>query len=115
MTEIKVGDILYKEEWHRNEPATIKEVKVAKVGRTFFYLEGYLERYQVRKEDLTHENKVYSQANFTLYRTKEEIEQKNLRRDLWADIRQKVSSTYNSEQFALEEIQQIANILRVKL
>lgn len=113
MTNIKIGDIFYIEEFFRNQRTNIKEVKVCKVGKKYFYLEGHLERYPVRKEDLMHVNKNYSQSNFKLYRTIEEIEQKDLRRDLWFSIRQKIGSSYNSEQFTLEEIQQIANILKL--
>ena len=68
-----VGQVLYREKSTRNEPSEIDEVTVGKVGKKYFYLTGWEEKYPVDKETLEYTDKNYSQRNFQLYRDKQEI------------------------------------------
>ena len=68
-----VGQVLYREKSTRNEPSEIVEVTVGKVGKKYFYLTGWEEKYPVDKETLEYTDKNYSQHNFQLYRDKQEI------------------------------------------
>lgn len=70
---IFVGQVLYREKSIRNEPSEIVEVTVGKVGKKYFYLNGWEEQYPVDKETLQYTDKNYSQSNFQLYRDKQEI------------------------------------------
>jgi hypothetical protein len=68
-----VGQVLYREKSNRNAPSEIVEVTVGKVGKKYFYLSGWEERYPIDKETLQYTDKNYSQSNFQLYRDKQEI------------------------------------------
>jgi len=63
-----VGQVLYREKSYRDAPSDIVEVTVGKVGKKYFYLTGWEERYPVDKETLQYIDKNYSQSNFQLYR-----------------------------------------------
>lgn len=65
--KITVGQILYR--WQYGK---IQEYEVERVGRKYFYCKNE-ERYPIEKETLEYKNKEYSNANFQLYLTKQEI------------------------------------------
>ena len=66
--KIEVGQTLYKVDKN-----TINEVVVEKVGTKYFYLAGYLGRYPINKDTIEYMDKEYTQDNFRLYRSKQEI------------------------------------------
>jgi hypothetical protein len=68
-----VGQVLYREKFNRNAPSEIIEVTVGKVGKKYFYLTGWEQRYPIDKETLQYTDKNYNQSNFQLYRDKQEI------------------------------------------
>lgn len=73
--KLKVGQVLYKPVYSRNVPPTIKEVTITKIGRTYLYIDN--NNTPIVIHNLTHENKIYNQYNFTLYESEQEI------LDLW--------------------------------
>jgi hypothetical protein len=70
---IVVGQTLYQEIFNRNAHNTIEEVVVGKVGKKYFYLTGWKERYPIDKKTLEYRSKEYTQSNFQLYRSKQDI------------------------------------------
>src|SRR3990167_9013465 len=70
---IVAGRVLFRHKYKKNSPPEIEEVVVSKVGKKYFYLKGWEERYPIGKENLLYQSKEYSQNNFQLYRTRQEI------------------------------------------
>lgn len=69
---IAVGDFLYREKYHKGMPPTIVRYTVNKVGSKYLYLEN-MDRYPINKVNLKYKSKEFSQDNFQLYRSEEEI------------------------------------------
>ena len=108
---IYVGQTLYREIEKRNSPVIIQEVTVGKIGKKYFYLNGFgLEKYPVDKETLRYTDKTYTQNNFILYRTKEEIDEKNEKIRL-TNILSKHFDRGNKSTHSLKELQKVVEIL----
>lgn len=109
MEEIKVGQTLYRV---RNN--TIESVKVKKVGRKYFYLEtGWSKDYPVDKQTLKYEDKTYSHNNFQLYKSPQEIQNKQERDNLLDELRDYFSWSGNYKNLSLEQLRQITQIIQL--
>ena len=106
-----VGQVLFKEIQRRGDPSEIVEVTVGKIGRKYFYLKGHDERYPVDKETLLHTNKDYSQCNFKLYRSKQEILDKREKKRLVDVLRNHFHWSGNSDANTLEQLQKVVEVL----
>jgi hypothetical protein len=111
--KITVGQVLYKENTFKGE-ITIDEVTVAKVGKKYLYLEGYLGRFPVDIETLEHINKEFSQSNFQLYTDKQQVLDKIERNALWSKVGRYLYGRDNFKEVSLEQLRQIAEILKIK-
>ena len=104
-----VGQVLFREVSSRYTDWHITEHKVTKIGKKYFECEGLRDKITIAT--LMHENKVYSQSNYQMYRTKQEILDKNELNKLYNNI-QKTFSHYNhNKNFTLEQLRQVADIV----
>jgi len=110
---IEIGQILYREIGRRNQPYEIKEVKVEKIGKKYFYLEGFDSRYPIDKLTLEYKDKVYS-GGFQLYRDKQDILDKNEKQKLLSKLQQYFSWTNSlASKSTLDQLRQVVNILNL--
>jgi hypothetical protein len=106
-----VGQVLYREHSHRNTPTEIEEVVVSKIGKKYFYLTGWEERYPINKESLKYDDKIYSQNSFQLYRDKQEILDRK-EKSKWLDALQKhFNWSGNGSRNTLEQLREAAKVL----
>lgn len=108
-----VGQILYLERSNRNAPSEIEEVTVQRIGKKYFYLNGWEERYPIGKENLLYESKEYSQHNFQLYRTKQEILDRKERANLISKLKAHFDWHGNSSKNTLEQLRSAVDVLCV--
>jgi hypothetical protein len=109
---IEVGQILYREVFKRNQPTEIEDVTVERIGKKYFYLEGnWSEKYPFDKETLQYSDKVYSQSNIQLYRTKQEILDRREFYELQIILRKHFDWSVNSNKNTLDQLRQVAEIL----
>jgi hypothetical protein len=106
-----VGQVLYREKSRRNEPSEIVEVTVGKVGKKYFYLTGWEERYPINKETLKHEDKNYSQSNFQLHRDKQEILDRKEKSSLLDKLQKHFNWSGNGSRNTLEQLRQAVEVL----
>jgi len=112
MEQIKVGDTLYREMFNRQGPnGEINECRVNKIGNKYLYTDNG-GRYPINKTTLKYEDKEYSQRNFQLYRTKEEIKLKQKYNKLYSTI-QNYFDRYTTRKATLEQLIEIAKILEI--
>ena len=73
--EIKVGTVVYKRKKKPNGvySGEIQEGVVTKIGRKYFYAEFKPHDWAIDKSTMLYENKEYSQNNFKVYLSKEEV------------------------------------------
>jgi hypothetical protein len=106
--DIQVGQIVFREFHHRGQPVEIKPYTVTKVGKKYFYLNND-DRYPIGKDDLMHRDKMYTQSNFQVYRTEQEITERQEK----AELIQKIKSFCDDckgeiKHCTLEQIKQIS-------
>ena len=106
-----VGQVLYREKSNRNEPLEIVEVTVGKVGKKYFYLTGWEERYPIDKESLKYTDKNYSQSNFQLHRDKKDILDRREKSKLLDVLQKHFNWSCHGSRNTLEQLRQVANIL----
>lgn len=106
-----VGQVLYRERFNRNSPTEIQEVTVSKIGKKYFYLKEWDDRYPVNKETLKYEDKVYSQNNFQLYRDKQEILDRREKSKLIDALQKHFNWSGNGSRNSLEQLRKAAEIL----
>lgn len=106
---IKVGDTLYKVRSYRTASRQIIPLKVTKIGKKYIYYEGdHNNHHGVDKNTLRYSDKEYSQRDYTLYRTEQEIY------DMWEynDLRQKFSQYFNNPiDLSLDQLRAIDQII----
>jgi hypothetical protein len=106
-----VGQVLYREKSRRNEPSEIVEVTVGKVGKKYFYLTGWEERYPISKETLKYEDKNYSQSCFQLHRDKQEILDRKEKSSLLDKLQKHFNWSGNGSRNTLEQLRQAVEVL----
>ena len=106
-----VGQVLYREKQRRNEPSEIEEVTVGKIGKKYFYLTIWEERYPVDKETLQYTDKNYSQNNFQLYRDKQEILDRKERGRLTDILYKHFHWSGNKHKNTLEQLKKAVEVL----
>ena len=106
-----VGQVLFREKINRNAPSEIVEVTVGKVGKKYFYLTGWEERYPINKETLKYTAKNYSQSNFQLYRDKQEILDRREKSKLYDLLQKHFNWTGNGSKNTLEQLRKAVEVL----
>lgn len=103
---------LYREISHRGGglPTEIKEVTISKIGKKYFYLEDDYRQKGVNIQTLKYDDPVYTQSSFQLYRTREEIEERHERDQLYRKV-QKHFSHFSNTKLSLEQLKAIDNII----
>jgi len=104
-----VGQVLFREVSSRYTERHITEHTVTKVGKKYFECTDLRDKITI--SNLMHENKVYSQSNYQMYRTKQEILDKNEMSKLYNTIQKSFSHYTNSSKYTLEQLRQIADIV----
>lgn len=108
---ISIGQILYREKSNRNSLFEIEEFEVSKIGKKYFYLKGLGERFPIRKETLTYECKNYTQHNFKLYKTKQEILDNREKYNLINKLRKHLDWTGDHKNNSLDQLRAAATAL----
>jgi hypothetical protein len=111
LPDIFVGQVLYREKLIRNNPSEVIEVTVGKVGRKYFYLTGWEQRYPINKETLRYEDKNYSQSSFRLYRDKQEIFDLREKDRLLSELQNHFSWSGKGGKNTLLQLRQAAEVL----
>jgi hypothetical protein len=106
-----VGQVLFREKFNRNAPSEIVEVTVGKVGKKYFYLTGWAERYPIDKETLKYTDKNYSQSNFQLYRDKQEILDRREKSKLFDLLQKHFNWSGNGSKNTLEQLRKVVDVL----
>lgn len=106
-----VGQTVYIERIYRNQPREIEENKVERIGRTYFYLEGMDN--PIGLKDWVYRNSNYSQFNFQVYSSKEEIDEKNEKNDFFETLRKAFDWTGKKETFSLQQLRDAVKILNL--
>jgi hypothetical protein len=110
---ISVGQVLYREKRIRNQPSEIEEVTVGKVGKKYFYLTGWQEKYPINKETLEYKGNNYSHNNFQLYRDKQEILDRKEKSSLRNKLQKHFNWSGNGSGNTLEQLRKAAEILGI--
>ena len=111
-----VGQVLFREKFNRrNAPSEIVEVTVGKVGKKYFYLTGWEERYPIDKETLKYIDKNYSQRNFQLYRDKQEILDRREKSKLYDLLQKHFNWSGNGSKNTLEQLRKAVEVLGLSL
>lgn len=111
---IKVGQVLYRKEKMRSGDSYINEDVVEEIGKKYLYLKGWGKRFPVNKATLICENKIYPQASFQFYLTKEEIYENDARIELHRMVKNHFYYNNNPNTYTLEQLRQVADILGIK-
>ncbi len=106
-----VGQVLFREKFNRNAPSEIVEVTVGKVGKKYFYLTGWEERYPIDKETLKYTDKNYSQSNFQLYRDKQDILDRREKSKLYDLLQKHFNWSGNGSKNSLEQLRKVVEVL----
>lgn len=106
-----VGQVLFREKFNRNAPSEIVEVTVGKVGKKYFYLTGWEERYPIDKETLKYTDKNYIQSNFQLYRDKQEILDRREKSKLYDLLQKHFNWSGNGSKNTLEQLRKAVEVL----
>lgn len=108
---VYLGQVLYRERSNRySKEIEITEHTVTKIGRKYFEATGLNDKINI--ENLTYESKMYSQHNYKLYLSKQEILDKNEANELYNKI-QHLFSHYSNRSFTLEDLRSVAKIVGV--
>ena len=106
-----IGQVLFREKFNRNAPSEIVEVTVGKVGKKYFYLTGWEERYPIDKETLKYTDKNYIQSNFQLYRDKQEILDRREKSKLYDLLQKHFNWSGNGSKNTLEQLRKAVEVL----
>lgn len=115
MSEIKVGMTVFVRPTGANNTRRmsrkdildrVKEVKVVKIGRKYFYVEGMDDKFDLETLKHTSEHHYDMQAYLTLQEIKDEMEHADLQDKLRA-----VFSTYGRIKLTLEQLRAIDKII----
>ena len=106
-----IGQVLFREKFNRNAPSEIVEVTVGKVGKKYFYLTGWEERYPIDKETLKYTDKNYIQSNFQLYRDKQEILDRREKSKLYDLLQKHFNWSGNGSKNSLEQLRKVVEVL----
>lgn len=107
--KLEVGQTLYKEVNYRNDAPYIKPVTITSIGRKYFYVDSD-ERQPIDINSLKYTDKNYSQHNFTLKLTENEILESWEHKKLLEKLR-KIFSHYSSPKLTLDQLKQIDKII----
>lgn len=107
MEKIKVGDILYEELKHE-----IKSRIVTKIGKKYFYIDN--DRHGFSLNDLKYEDNMYIQFNRSLYRSEQEIKDRNRIADLLWKLRLFFSDRTLNKNVTLQQLESITKILNIE-
>lgn len=110
---IFVGQVLYREKSIRNGPSEIQEVTVSKIGKKYFYLTGAGEQFPINIKTLEFTDKIYSQFNFKLYRSKQEILDIKEKSVLRYKLQQHFNLFGNCSKNTLEQLRQAVEVLGI--
>ena len=106
-----VGQVLFREKFNRNSHSEIVEVTVGKVGKKYFYITGFGERYPIDKETLKYTDKNYTQRNFQLYRDKQEILDRREKSKLYDLLQKHFNWSGNGSKNTLEQLRKAVEVL----
>ncbi len=107
-----IGQNLYEERVERGMPTTIVEHTVTKIGSKFFYTDKLGERYPYEKETLLHRDKVYTQHNRLLHRSRYALLESIHSRQLVTAL-EKFFSAGKARNFSHADLSHIATILNL--
>ncbi len=108
-----VGQALYREMFNgRDKSEGIRAYTVSKIGRKYFYL-AECDQFPISKENLKYEDKVYSQASFQLYKTKQEILDRQEKDKLFEKIRKNFDWSVMIKNYTLEQLREVVRILSI--
>lgn len=107
--KLHVGQKLYKQVAYRNEKPTIKVCEITKIGLKYLYVDND-NRYPIEKDTLIHRSKMYSQNNFQMYLTEQEILDKWETNTLISECK-KHFGNYGNLKFTLEQLRAINKII----
>lgn len=110
--KIVVGQILFKEIKNKYAPDEITQVLVSKVGNKYFYVDED-KNIPIDKYTLKHQDKNWTQANFQLYKSKQEVLDENERKRLVNLVRQNFEWTQGDKNYTLEQMKQVVKILNL--
>lgn len=111
--DIFVGQVLYLEETKRHQDSEIIEVTVGSIGKKYLYLEGWREQYPVDKKTLEYRHKNYSQHNFQLYRSRQEILDKWERSKLYNLLQKHFNWSGSGSKNTLEQLRKAVQALGI--
>ena len=103
-----VGQILFREINTRYKKAITEHI-VTKVGKKYFECSDLRDKITI--SNLKHEDNVYSQRNYQMYRSKQEILDKNEMNSLFQKIKQSFSDYNHNGNFTIEQLRNIADIV----
>lgn len=109
--KLEVGQTLYKEVHFRNDAPFIKQVKITSIGRKYFYVDSD-ERHPIEITSLKYTSKNYSQHNFTLKLTENEILECWESNKLYNKIRL-LFQAYKNPNLTLDQLKQIDKIIEL--
>lgn len=107
--KIFAGQILYLE-----TKTGAEEVKVAKVGKKYFYLEGPNSRLPVDKQTLQHTDRDYSQRNFQLYFSEKDVLERKEKETIYRKLMKHFDWSGNIANHTLEQLCSVSEILGIK-
>ena len=105
---IVVGQTLYREYARRGRETEILEVTVGRIGRKYFYLSGRDDTDGYDLETLRYIDKNYSQHSSQLYRTKQEILDRNEKNDLLDMLQKHFNWCGKCKHNTLEQLREVA-------
>jgi len=107
LAPIFVGQILFREVSGRYTERHITEHTVTKIGKKYLECTDLIDKITV--SNLIYENKVYCQDNYQMYRTKQEILDKNELNKLYRSIQKTFSD--HGHRLTLDQLRQIHAII----
>jgi hypothetical protein len=107
-SSVFVGQILFREVITRYEKS-ITEHTVTKIGRKYLECTGLNEKITI--ENLKYEDKIYSQYNCQMYRSKQDILDKQEMNRLFLKIKYSFSGYSHNGKFTIEQLRHIDDII----
>ena len=109
---IVVGQTLYREIRQRGKPSEIREAKVLRVGRKYFYIDDYYGRpddeHPIDRITLKHTNKNWIESNFQLHRDLQSIADKGEKAYLLERFQQYFAWNGPAKENTLEQLRAVA-------
>lgn len=110
---IEVGQTVYRIYTNYRKESEIREYEVSAVKRKYFYLKGCSDT-PIVLENLMYESKEYSQANFRVYLSKQEILDEYEYSALHSELSSLFSRFTSKTNFTLKQLRDAARILGLK-